>query len=61
MSNPRKSDYVGELFLRLQAPIIAMERVAQMRYLPKVFAQAALDELKKAQELTKKLEGRGKG
>lgn len=40
----------AEIKLRLKAPMIALEKIVQGRYLPKVFAEAALDELKKAQK-----------
>jgi len=45
-----------EIQLRLKAPITALERVAQGQPLPKIFAEAALDELLKLQELAIKME-----
>ncbi len=35
--------------------MIALERITRGRHLPKVFAEAALDELRKAQKLIAKL------
>jgi hypothetical protein len=40
-----------EIKLRLKAPMIALERVAQGQYLAAIFADAALDELRKIQRL----------
>jgi len=50
-----------ELRLRLKAPFIALNRLAKDRHLPKIFAEAALDELKKAVELLARLEKQKKG
>lgn len=52
---------VEEIQLRLKAPAIALERIAEGRHLPKIFADVALDELKKARKLTDKLEKQKKG
>lgn len=46
---------IDELKLRLQAPIIAMERIAEGSSLPQVFVDAALSELKAVEELLSKL------
>ena len=35
-----------EIQLRLKAPLIALEKISNGRYLPKVFAKAALSELR---------------
>lgn len=53
--------FIEEMRLRLKAPFIALDRLAKGRHLPKVFAEAALDELKKAVELLAKLEKQKKG
>ena len=45
-----------EIQLRLKAPITALERVARGQPLPKIFAEAALDELLKLQELMTRME-----
>jgi len=47
--------FTEEIGLRVKAPIVAMEKIAKGRYLPRVFAEAALDELKIIQRLTKEL------
>ena len=52
---------IQEIQLRLKAPIIALERIARGQYLPKVFAGAALDEIKKMQKLVEKLEKQKRG
>lgn len=52
---------IEELKLRLRAPFIALDRLANGTHLPKVFAEAALEELKKAVELIAKLEKQKKG
>ncbi len=44
-----------EIELRLKAPMIALEKISKEKYLPNVFAQAALDELRKVQQLINKL------
>ncbi|MCA9398516.1 MAG: hypothetical protein KC618_02120 [Candidatus Omnitrophica bacterium] len=48
------SESTEEIQLRLKAPMIALERVAEGRHLPKVFADAALEELKTAEQLLEK-------
>ena len=53
--------FVEELRLRLRAPFVALDRLAKGRHLPKVFAEAALEELKKAVELLAKFEKQKKG
>ena len=53
--------WIEEINLRLKAPMIALERIAKGHHLPKIFAQAALDELKKAQKLAEKLGRQKKG
>lgn len=53
--------FIEEMRLRLKAPFIALDRLAKGRHLPKVFAEAALEELKKAVELLVKLEKQKKG
>lgn len=50
-----------EVNLRLKAPMIALERIAKGQHLPKIFAEAALDELKKAQKLADRLGKQKKG
>ena len=50
-----------ELQLRLKAPTIALERITQGQHLPKIFAEAALDELKKVEKLVGKLLKQKKG
>lgn len=42
-----------EIQLRLKAPMIALERIANGRYLPEIFARTALQELRKILRLTK--------
>ena len=54
-------ELIDEFRLRLKAPFIALERLAKGRHLPKIFAEAALEELKKAVELLAKLETQKKG
>jgi hypothetical protein len=49
-----------EIQLRLKAPIIALEKISKDKYLPKVFVGVALDELRKIQQLTQKIEVDGK-
>lgn len=51
-----KEFLLDELEIRLKAPIVAMEKIAADKSLPKVFARVALDELKKAQAIVKKLQ-----
>lgn len=46
---------IDELEIRLKAPGIVLEKVANEKTLPKVFARAAWEELKKAQAIVKKL------
>ncbi len=53
MSNRKRKANGQEIFLGLQAPIIAMQTLLQGKYLPKVFAEAALSELKKLEEISK--------
>jgi hypothetical protein len=48
-----RDSLIKELQLRLKAPIIALGKVAKGQYLPRVFAKAALDELKIIQRLIK--------
>ena len=43
---------VSEIQLRLKAPINALDKITKGHYLPMVFAQVALDELKKIKKLT---------
>jgi len=49
--------------LHLQAPLIALERIAKGRHLPQVFAEAGLEELEKVRELVDRFarepDGRG--
>jgi len=52
-------EFIEELRFKLRAPFVALDRLAKGRHLPKVFAEAALEELKKAIELIAKLEKRG--
>lgn len=52
---------IEELQLRIKAPRIALERIAKGQHLPKIFAGAALDEIKKVQKLVEKLEKQKKG
>ncbi len=52
---------IEELRLRLRAPFVALDRLAKGRHLPKIFAEAALEEFKKAVELIVKLEKQKKG
>ena len=40
-----------EIKLRLKAPMVIAERIAQGRQVPKVFGKAALSELKKIQKV----------
>ena len=40
---------------RLKAPLVALERIANGKHLPKIFAELALDELRKAQRLADRL------
>lgn len=56
-----QKEFIEELRLRLRAPFVALDRLAKGRHLPKVFAEAALEELKKAVELIAKLEKQKKG
>ncbi len=44
-----------EIYTRLKAPAVVLEKAVEDKTLPKVFVKAALEELKKAQSLTKKL------
>lgn len=43
-----------EFEIRLKAPIIALEKIVAEQYLPKVFARAALEELKLIQRMVEK-------
>ncbi len=56
-----QKEFIEELRLRLRAPYIALDRLAKGRHLPKIFAEAALEELKKAVESIAKLEEQKKG
>lgn len=51
-----KESLLDELEIRLKAPIVAMEKITAEKSLPKVFARVALEELKKAQLIVKKLQ-----
>jgi len=42
---------IDEIELRLKAPIIALERIAEGRHLPQIFADVAMCELKRTFEL----------
>ncbi|MBI4308814.1 MAG: hypothetical protein HY591_00630 [Candidatus Omnitrophica bacterium] len=46
-----KQDIIDRIGLHLQGPMILLEKIANGRYAPKTFAQAALLELKKADAL----------
>lgn len=61
MATKMNHKLVEELCLRLKAPFIALDRLAKGRHLPKIFAEVALEELKKAVELVAKLEKQKKG
>ena len=52
---------IKELNLRLKAPMIAMEKIVRGKYLPGVFACAALEELNKIRRLIADLEKQGRG
>jgi hypothetical protein len=54
-----QNKFTKEIRLRLKAPIVAMEKIAKGKYLPKVFAKATLDELKIIQRLIKKANPKG--
>lgn len=56
----RKSLLIEEIQLRLKAPLIVLEKITGRRYLPKIFANAALDELIGIQKLINKLEKKGR-
>ena len=56
-----QKEFIEELRLRLRAPFVALDRVVKGRNLPKVFAEAALEELKKVVELIAKLDKQKKG
>ena len=56
----RNYEWIAEIKLRLKAPIIALEKVSKGQYLPRIFAQAALDELRKIQKIVGQLENRKK-
>ncbi|GEM_PF-3754105 len=45
---------LDEISLRLQAPKAALKKIVQGKFLPKIFALAALSELEKAEECIKK-------
>jgi len=47
---------IKEFKLKLKAPMVALEKIVQGRYLPKVFAGAALAELRKLEGLLDKCE-----
>lgn len=49
---------IDEIDLRLKAPMVAAERIAEGKSLPKVFAEAALSELKTAKKLVDKLKAK---
>jgi len=51
---------VKDIQLRLKAPMIALERLSNGRYLPQVFAEAAFNELWEIQRLTEKIIGKRK-
>jgi hypothetical protein len=51
---------IDELEIRLKAPVIVLEKIVNEKVLPKVFARAAWDELKKAQAIVTKLKKQGK-
>ena len=53
-------DLCKEIQLRLKAPIIALEKIVARKYLPKVFAEAGLNELRGIKQLSKKLKGKCK-
>ena len=58
----RKDYELSEGFrLRLKALMVALERIVKGQDLSKIFAEAALDELKKVQELTDRLGKQKKG
>ena len=44
-------ELISQIQLHLQAPLIALERIAKGRHLPQVFAEAGLEELEKVREL----------
>jgi hypothetical protein len=48
-----KNKFIEEIRLRLKAPAIALEKIAKGKYFPKVFAEAALSEIRKLQGLMK--------
>ena len=52
-----KNEFIEEINLRLKAPAIALERIVKGKYLPKIFAEAALIEI----EIIQKLIGQGNG
>ena len=56
-----QEEFIEELRLRLKTPWIALGRIAKGQYLPKIFAEAALSDLKKALELVMRLENQKKG
>jgi len=51
---------IKEIQLRLKAPMIALERLSNGRYLPQVFAEVAFNELWEIQRLTEKMIGKRK-
>jgi len=51
---------IKEIQLRLKAPMIALERLSNGRYLPQVFAEASFNEVWESQRLTEKMIGRRK-
>lgn len=52
---------IEEITLRLKAPEVALERIVKGQYLPRVFAKAALSEIKKLQRLTEQITRRQNG
>jgi hypothetical protein len=49
-------DLINEIHLRLKGPTIALKRMAQGQYLPKVFVEASIKELAKACDLLNQLQ-----
>ncbi|MCB9772253.1 MAG: hypothetical protein H6754_06845 [Candidatus Omnitrophica bacterium] len=49
-------DIAKEINLKLKAPMIALERLAEGRSLPVIFAKAGLEELETIQELLSRFE-----
>ena len=46
---------LDKIELKLKAPLVALERVAEGKHLPQVFADVALSELKEAEKLVNDL------